>query len=370
MIPSSYYYLIYIVFVTLLSIVTLSRYSSYSSARLEYPSQSKYDVSLLIVIILTFFIGFRDPFAVAFQDTQAYSRWYTSVFGDMFVWDWTLKDPLFTNTMLWMSSLRIPIEFYYSFIAFLYFGGVWLCCKKMFSNDTLSAFVVYLAAFSTYSYGVNGLRSGVAAAFFLIAIAMREKKRYMWVAICILLSIGVHHSMLMPVIAFLLCCFYKNPKLYMAFWLFCFVMAVLHISYFQQLFVSFGEGIDDDVVGYLGADSSGYVKTNSLGGFRIDFVLYSFIPMLIGWISVLKKKIKSENYIFLLNLYTFVNAIWLLCMYAVFTNRIAYLSWLMYPIVLVYPFLKEKWGVGQYKVFKWIAYGHLGFTLFMMFIYY
>lgn len=369
MIPSSYYHLVYIVFVALLSIVTLFRYSSYSTARLEDVTRSRYDISLLIVILLTLFIGLRDPFAVAFQDTLAYSRWYTNVFGELFVWDWTLKDPLFTNTMLWMSSLRIPIEFFYSFIAFLYFGGIWLCCKKMFSNDTISVFVVYLAAFSTYSYGVNGLRSGVAAALFLIAIAMREKKRYLLVTICILLSLGFHHSMLMPAGAFFICWFYKNPRFYIIFWMACFLISALHITVFQELFVTIGGDFDDEIVEYLGGTADNPFMRQKTG-FRIDFILYSFMPILVGWLAVFKKNIRSESYVFLLNLYTLINGIWMLCMYALFTNRIAYLSWLMYPIILIYPFLKEKWGVGQYKVFKWIAYGHLGFTLFMTFIYY
>ena len=105
-------------------------------------------------------------------------------------------------------------------------------------------------------------------------------------------------------------------------------------------------------------------------GFRIDFILYSFVPILVGWIAVLKKRIESRVYLFILNIYTFINGIWLLCIYATFTNRIAYLSWGLYPILLIYPFLKEDWGDGQYKIFKWVAYGHLGFTLFMNLVYY
>jgi hypothetical protein len=60
----------------------------------------------------------------------------------------------------------------------------------------------------------------------------------------------------------------------------------------------------------------------------------------------------------------------MLCMYAEFTNRIAYLSWLMLPIVLIYPLLNEDWGSGQYKTFQWVALGHLAFTLFLNYIYY
>ena len=56
-------------------------------------------------------------------------------------------------------------------------------------------------------------------------------------------------------------------------------------------------------------------------------------------------------------------------MYSDYTNRIAYLSWFMYPIVLIYPFLNEEWEGPKYKIFQWVVYGHLAFNLVMVFIY-
>ena len=156
----------------------------------------------------------------------------------------------------------------------------------------------------------------------------------------------------------------------MGLWIACFVIAAFHINYFQNLFVMVGSDVDDKILDYLGEDLNSFQGARLKGGLRIDFILYSFIPILIGWIALFKKRIQSGRYTFLLNLYTFINAIWMLCMYALFTNRIAYLSWLMYPVVLIYPFLREKWGKDQYKTFRWVAYGHLAFTLFMTFIYY
>lgn len=368
MISSNYYHLVYLVFVTLLSIVTLFRYGSYSSTRLQDANQRRFDGALLVAVIMIFFVGFRDPYSPFFGDSQAYTRGYNAHLSKVFVWNWGATNYIYDNVFLLMSSLSIPVNYFYLFIAFLYYGGIWLCCKKLFPNDTIVAYVVYLAAFSTWSYSINGIKAGAAAAMFLMAIAMLKENRKVWMAVFLFLSLGFHHSMLMPIVAFLLCWIYKNPKVYMAFWVVCFLMAALHITIFQQLFVSVGEDIDDKVVGYLGGMANNpFMKQKT--GFRIDFILYSFMPILVGWIAVYKKNIQSEAYLFLLNLYTFINGIWMLCMYAFFTNRIAYLSWLMYPIVLIYPFLKEDWGDEQFRVFKWVAYGHLGFTLFMNFIY-
>ena len=60
----------------------------------------------------------------------------------------------------------------------------------------------------------------------------------------------------------------------------------------------------------------------------------------------------------------------MLCMYAEFTNRIAYLSWFMYPFVLIYPLVCENWGTQKYRTLSKFMLLHLGFTLFMQIIYY
>ena len=370
MIPSSYYQLFYILVVTLLSFVTLSHYGGFRKDRLSLARVKSIDISILIAIFFVFFIGLRDPNGIEFGDTQAYSRHYLATMGDYFIWDWKHNNFLYDNMFLLFSSKKFPVDIFYLFISFIYFGGIWLCCYILFPKDSTSSFVVYMAGFSTYSYSVNGIKAGAAASLFLIAIALRERKKYILTGIFLFLSLGFHHSMLMPIVAFVLCSLFKNPKFYLGFWVVCFLIAALHIKYFQNLFVSLGSDVDDKVIGYLGHDSGSLKFSTLKSGFRLDFILYSFMPILVGWLAIFKKNIQSERYAFVLNLYTFINAIWLLCMYAAFTNRIAYLSWLMYPVVLIYPLLKEEWGKGQYKTFKWVAYGHLAFRLFMSFIYY
>jgi hypothetical protein len=66
-----------------------------------------------------------------------------------------------------------------------------------------------------------------------------------------------------------------------------------------------------------------------------------------------------------------LNALWMLCMYANFTNRIAALSWALYPIVIIYPYLSEKSNYpNKNMMFAVVMLLHLAFTLFMKFIYY
>ena len=127
---------------------------------------------------------------------------------------------------------------------------------------------------------------------------------------------------------------------------------------------------DSTGAGYLAGGTNDDVQMDQ-GGFRLDFIAYSAMPVLVGYYAIYKKKMHlSRFYSCLLNTYLCTNGVWMLCMYAQFTNRIAYLSWFLYPIVLIYPFLNEDWGPTRYKTLTKVFTYHLCFTLFMEFVYY
>lgn len=89
-----------------------------------------------------------------------------------------------------------------------------------------------------------------------------------------------------------------------------------------------------------------------------------------GILCHLQEKIKSKMYTLLLQLYLATNAVWVLCMYVEYNNRIAYLSWFLYPIVLIYPFVNTNWSKNRMKILSKVVTYHLLFTLFMNLIYY
>lgn len=362
---SAYYHDIYQIVVTILTLYTSQVYSKSTSFISNTSTKSNNASTWLIAIAFILFIGFRNPYAPEFGDSQSYSYFYELRAGELYIWDWHAQNLLFDNLFRTFSSANLPIYTFYIFCATIYFGGICYAAHSFFKNNSLMGFIVYLAAFSTYTFSINGIKAGAAASLFVIALALRDSgKKYIPLAF-LLLSIGFHHSMRVPVVAYFVCLLIKKPKLYTYFWIICFIISALHITYFQNFFANLG---DDKAMGYLAAENA-FIRTDIAGGFRIDFILYSFMPILVGWYAIYKRKINSTKYEFLLNLYTFVNSIWMLCIYASFTNRIAYLSWLMYPYVLIYPFMNEKWGPHQNKIFTRVVYLHLGFTLFMNYIY-
>ncbi len=349
-----------------MSFFVFSQYADYTNERLtEAPDQPSLGV-WLFTLFMVFFIGLRPVSAEFFVDMDTYDVTYNVYKGLPFVFvSGGETNLIFDNLFRLYASLDLPSSYFFFTIAAIYFICITWACSAIFPKDKMASILVYLSAFSTYAYGTNGIKAGAAAAIFLVALAYYEKRQWVGVVLMSLISIGFHHSMMVPVAAFIVCVFVKNPRIFLVFWVACFFAALLHVTTFQELFAGI---INEHGAEYL-VGVGGYVKEDFLGGFRIDFVLYSAVPIVLGLIAIEKKFIVSEQYYFLLNLYTLVNALWLLCMYSDFTNRIAYLSWLMLPIVLIYPILNEEWEGAKYKLFQWVAYIHLAFNLFMVLIY-
>lgn len=361
MISAAYYQTIYLIIITLLTLGVYAQYQCRNGLR-EFKHSHTDALGIFWTLSFILFIGLR-PISSVFIDMTQYWGLYQRYGGESFIFSWGTENLIYDNLMYYFVSIKFPPKLFYLIIAAIYFGAAYLGIRKLFPNHRLTAYLVFLAAFSTFSYGTNGIKAGAATSLFILAMGYRENLK-----ICIplvLLSWGFHHSMIMVVAGFVLTLFVKKPKYYFIGWCFCLLMAAAHITAFQQLF----SGVTTEHgANYLLTEGG---NEGTKGGFRIDFILYSAMPVLVGWYAVFKKKMRlSPLYKDLLNLYLCLNGVWMLCMYANFTNRIAYLSWFLYPIVLIYPFLQEQWGKARYKTFGLVMLGHLGFTLFMEFIIY
>lgn len=355
----SLYSPVYMTFVTLMTIMLANKYSKYTNSRLESHWAVSPINALTVCVILVFFIGLR-PISGVFVDMRNYWHVYNLLWGSRFVFDWNAENLIFDNLIRWCAGARIDIAYFFLIIAAINFGSLLVACSRLFPKDTLYSFIIYLGAFSTFSYATNGIKAGAAASIFLCALAYKDK---WWLSLIFLwVSLGFHHSMILPIVAFLICWLVKNPKLYLTIWCACVVISALHISFFQEIFALMA---DEKGAGYLGEDAGvSYV------GFRPDFILYSAAPVVLGYWVIKVKGYRSKFYDTMYCTYLLTNSVWMLCMYANFTNRIAYLSWLMLPIVLIYPFFDKPFMRHQYSGANRVAAWHLAFTLAMLIIYY
>lgn len=353
MIPAFLYKYIYLILITIITLVTVEY-------RKDLRTRENLSPSLILCVFLVLFIGFRPHSGRYFGDTYNYANWWGVQSWEGFQWD--VSNIIFDNLYNYWGSIFPDATPLFVFMAALYFFFLFMACQKLFPSNTLITFLVCLAAFSTFSYGTNGIKAGVAASLFLVALAYRD--HFLISVLFLFLSWGFHHSMQVPVAAYILTLIIKSHNWYFYGWLFCLVMAVGHVSFFQNLFAGF---TDESGSNYL-SDTADY---GLKFGFRLDFVIYGAMPVLMGYYVKYKYLLNDKLYDIILNMYLTCNGIWMLCMYASFTNRIAYLSWFMYPILLIYPcYVIQDEDHPLVQIRKKVVLLHLAFTLFMELIYY
>lgn len=363
MIDAYYYEYFYIFIVLILTLATVRKYSSFSLERLSYKSKETSRELILVVLFMILFIGFR-PFSIHFCDMIGYGEAMITHAFEYLPITWS-GNYLFTPLMAFMSSHNCSERTPILVLAVINIVGSAIACKKLFPNDSLIAFLVVLGSFSAFGKLVNGIKAGCASSLLLCALAYRDNIKIS--VFFLFLSMGFHHSMQMAIAAYAVAHFYKtNEKTFFYIWGICLLLALAHVQYFQTLF---GSMTDESGAGYL---LTSMEESNFGGktGFRIDFVLFSSVPVIVGYYAIFKEKIQSESYNFILNMYLITNAVWMLCMYAPYTNRIAEISWGIYPFALIYPFLKENWGPSQYVIFKKVVSGNVWFSFLMIFVYY
>lgn len=345
----------------LLSILPLFNYTKIEN----FPKINLYTGTFLILLTVLLFIGFRDPFgsSMYFGDTKKYATTFIDIdnatYGEK-------KDIGFYTLMLICKSF-MGISSFFLVCATIYVIPVFYTFKRWFKEYAFFALLMFVTSMSFWGFGINGIRNGIATSIFIFALGFYNKKV---IAISImLLSITFHSSLILPFVAFLLTLKITDTKLLIKIWAVAVILSFFVGSQIEAL-------LGDYLISALGEDEK-RIETyfsNELDGqvlqksFRVDFVIYSAIAIFLGYLYKIKFKFEDKFYTTILNTYIISNTVWVLLIYLVFTNRTAYLSWFLMPIVLIYPVLKNKNLVQNQS--KWIylmILGSLIFTLLMEF---
>ena len=356
---AKYYYLIYLL---LVMIMTISKYRIICNYQRYEVICRKYSYREIFFFSLFFFIFYGLRPYEGFGDTGTYVASYMRLrdFGvyNAFGVDSPSKDILFfvyekfctkiVDAHLWLAS----ITFYYIMLM--------LCgCWKIDPKHGALLMLFCVGSFVFYTYAVNGIRNGMACSLSILAIAFLSKDKRLYAILLSIIAVGCHKSVALPVLAMFFSYYIKQPKYMFIFWVCCIFLSVSiggYIDYFLSSF-NFDERLETNL---LQNEADGLVLSHN---FRWDFLLYSFLPVFLGWYTILKRKLYNKTYLLLLGTYIYSNSFWILSIRAIYSARIAYLSWFIYPIVLAYPIL-------NFPVFKrnhsekvsWILLGHFGFT--------
>ena len=311
-------------------------------------------MGILIFAFTAVYLGFR-PIHRIFVDMGAYAQYFSHYMhgGDLL----KKKDMTFQYFMKFLSNFMGYKGFFFTCLI-IYVLPMFIISKRLFKKYWFYSFLMLISSFSFWAYGVNGIRNGIATSLFLLALAYRNNK--MSLVLLLFLSCGFHKTMLLPTIAYILTLFINNPKLYLRFWLLTIPLSLILGSVWVALFTSLGFG-DDRL--------SGYMNSAQNTSFRFDFLIYSAIPIVVGWYFIFKRGFNDKVYHQLFNIYLICNGFWVLVIRANFSNRFAYLSWFMMAINVAYPYLKQTFYKNQNIAIGRVIIAYFSFTYIMFLIY-
>jgi len=359
-IPLEYYSLLYYNFVLFASVFTLFHTLVLNGHEKKVISFNNVFSAFVLVVVLLY-IGLR-PINGKFVDMMTYAHSFRSYQNGMEIPD---EGDLGFAYFLKFTSQIMSIEMFFLLCAMIYILPLFKACKNWFPNYYFFPFLMLIASFSFWTYGVNGIRNGMATSLFVLALSYLEKNKKMAILFFII-SVTFHKSMLLLLVSYSITYFMTDTKKYFYFWLLAIVLSITMGSFWENLFAALGFG-DDRFAAYLTqeVDSSKFSST----GFRYDFLLYSAAPLGLAYYYVFKRGYHDVVYNRILHTYIIANSFWIMVIRANFSNRFAYLSWFLMAIVIAYPLFKEVIMTNQFRKVGIITLFYYSFTYGMYYYY-
>ena len=359
-----------ILIVSLLGVILYHQWQTENAYSVIHKNRTNFPLLYIACVILCVVIGFRPLSSRYFGDTVNYATSYFKA-TTMLLPDFTPGegDWLFDWMMITGSALGVDLSWFFTFIMFGYVFFALLGIQRLFRNNTYAGMLCFLGAFSFFSYATNGIRNGVATSVVILAIALSatKKKNYILTLILFYAAFSLHKSTILPILSFVAASTVRNYKFFFIFWISSIVLFLVASSPVENLFTQLG--FDDRLTSYI-AGGDEYAQQYK-SGFRLDFLIYSFMPIYLGHHVIVTRGIRNRTYELLLNTYILSNSFWVMLMGAAFSNRFAYLSWFLYPIVMAYPCCRMNvWNDRQGKIGGAIILANILFTTFMTFVYY
>lgn len=314
----------------------------------------------VLAVLLILYMGLR-PISGVFGDTINYAASFERYKQIPMSWVWG-GDWLYYNLMH-LFARNSNIHTFFLMCSFLYVFPLWLAMNRIFKDYSYLPFLIIIAMFSFWDYGVNGVRNGVAAS--LVILAMTYVNNIPIMGIICVIATGFHNSVMLMIAAVMLAWFVKNSYYYLSAWFACVVISFFVGNIIQSYLAGLDLGIEDErFTTYLTMDAEQFARqelTVLRIGFRWDYLAYSFMAVAVGWYFIFKRNFQDEYYHWIYNTFLITNAFWVLIIRAGFSNRFAQISWFIMPIVLIYPFMKKRFWLNHEKM---LGYAILAFYAF------
>lgn len=318
---------------------------------------------LFLCLVLSFWIGLR-PVSFAFGDTVNYAREYNMMDPQHISMDWS-GEWIWQWLMNGCKAAGFGLPVFFTIVAAGYVLSAFWAVKLFLPKDPLLGTVFLLSSLMFFPFAVNGLRNGLACHLVLLGAAWLFDDKWVPGSLTLLVALGFHRSVLLPILAIVFARFiFRNVRYAIVIWFLAIFVSLVAGEAFTSFFA--GLGFDDRMSQYAtSTDMSQFSRV----GFRWDFLLYSTAPVVMAWYVCIKKDLQDNWYNALCTVYCLCNAFWVLVIRSAFSNRFAYLSWFLYPIVIAYPLVNMPIREDQDRFTGWVLIAYAGFSAFMWFIF-
>lgn len=360
----------YIFFLFLCWATTLYYIGSAQQKILHAEGSPIQSAALILTLYLIYFLGLRQV-SGEFGDMRVYNRNYElmePIYGAINI----NREWLWTNFAVFCRKLHMNSHEYFLAVEFCYIGGMFCCAWLLMRKNLWIAMLYFFTAFSFFSYGTNGIRNGMACSIEIVAICLLIEggAKRLFSFFLMFLALGIHRSTMLPSAASIASLYIiKDTKNALRFWLVSIGISLVAGPMVTNFFASLG--FDDRMSSYsIDASESAAADYFSRTGFRWDFLLYSSFPVALIWYVTRYRRFTDMAYTVFANVYLLCNAFWIMVIRSSFSNRFAYLSWFLYPVVMTLPLLRMNLWKDQDRKTAIMLFLYSGFTFFMFFVYY
>lgn len=318
-----------------------------------------FSLPLAVATVIALWLGNRPAFGGFFGDSANYAIEYinlepstTSIdWHSEWIWQWLMKT---------CKALGLSYSAFFTIVELGYFLTMVYALKVFVPKNVMLGLLFSMSGLMFFTFGVNGLRNGLACHIVLLGMAYLFDGKFPLTALLYALAFGIHRSSILPMAASVIAVFVKmDVKAAIYMWIASIPLSLLFGNIFTALMS--GLGFDDRMTAYTSGEYNEFASSR----FRIDFLTYSAMPVLMAWFVCVKRRISDNWYNALTVTYCICNAFWVMVIRSSFSNRFAYLSWFMYPLMLCYPLIMMPVWEDQDQKTAIILMLMLGFTVFM-----
>lgn len=321
--------------------------------------------TLIAVIWLGTTLSFREPTG----DPSRYMLGLERISAFNFSQVLAYEGPIGFNLLNWaVSLLSVESEFFFSVIYILCIIPLYLAFREKYDKTHASTLLMLYLLYPFYlTYLGNGFKQGIAFGFMLwgynCLISSERSKLIKGLSLLVIATL-FHNSFWIAILAFAAWRFwFRNRSIVwvLAILILCMILSLLNLvepiirlilpaNIIDSL--SFNEYFSDSL-----AKEGHYRSLNYKTGFRLDFALFTALPI-IGALLLNPSKLNTNYDNDLLKIYCLLASAYFLLSFIPFSDRVAAFSWFLIPYIL-YELTNKKKYQTVFVAIMLISYGLL-----------